>query len=137
MLGPPVISETEIAQYGAIGDTVQVHCETRSAPDIAAFIWRFNGEELDKQSPALSIVESRTGNKVKSTLVIKNAQEEHFGEYYCAVENELGQAEAVIRLQQLGKIFSKTFKIVFTYQPPCHYEVACQTIIEMNSTNKC
>ena len=102
-MGPPVILERDVAQYGTVGDTVQVHCETQSSPDIQTFIWRFNGEEVDKQSPVLSIVQSRSGNKVKSTIVIKNAQRHHFGEYYCAVENELGQAEAVIKLKELGK----------------------------------
>ena len=111
MRGPPVISQTDVAQYGALGDTVQVECETRSTPDIAAFIWRFNGEELNKQSPELSIVETRLGSKVKSTVIIKNAEEHHFGEYNCAVENELGQAEAVIKLQQLGKINLEMFRI--------------------------
>ena len=103
MLGPPVILEKDVAQYGTVGDTVQVHCETQSSPDLQTFVWRFNGQEVSKQSPVLSIVQSRSGNKVKSTIVIKNAQRHHFGEYYCAVENELGQAEAVIKLKELGK----------------------------------
>lgn len=104
LLGPPVIFDSEVAQYGAVGDTVQVHCESQSALDIKRFIWKFNGEELSRDSRVLSIVESRNGNKVKSTIVIKNAQKDHFGEYHCGVENELGVAQAVIKLQELGRL---------------------------------
>ena len=107
LLGPPMIYESDVAQYGTVGDTVQVHCESQSSPEIKNILWKFNGEELSRNSPVLSIVESRNGNRVKSTIVIKNAQKHHFGEYFCAVENELGQAEAVIKLQELG-IFSRT-----------------------------
>lgn len=103
LLGPPVIlAASEAAQYGAVGDTVRVVCESRSAPDIRSIGWRFRGEELRQQSPELSIVEARRGDIVRSTLVISSAQPHHFGDYSCAVENELGRAEAVIRLRQSG-----------------------------------
>ena len=103
LLGPPVIlAASEAAQYGAVGDTVRVVCESRSAPDIRSIGWRFRGEELRQQSPELSIVEARRGDIVRSTLVISSAQPHHFGDYSCAVENELGQAEAVIKLRESG-----------------------------------
>ena len=51
----------------------------------------------------ISIVESRTGNRIKSTVVIKSAQKKHFGQYLCAVENELGRAEVAIKLEEIGK----------------------------------
>ena len=104
LLGPPVILEREVAQFGSVGDTVMVHCQSQSSPDITNILWSFGGEEVKREGEGdISIVESRTGNRIKSTVVIKNAQKEHFGQYFCAVENELGQAEAVIKLEELGK----------------------------------
>ena len=104
LLGPPVILEREVAQFGSVGDTVMVHCQSQSSPDITNILWIFGGEEVKREGEGdISIVESRTGNRIKSTVVIKNAQKEHFGQYFCAVENELGQAEAVIKLEELGK----------------------------------
>ena len=104
LLGPPVILEREVAQFGSVGDTVMVHCQSQSSPDITNILWSFEGEEVKREGEGdISIVESRTGNRIKSTVVIKNAQKEHFGQYFCAVENELGQAEAVIKLEELGK----------------------------------
>ena len=104
LLGPPVILEREVAQFGSVGDTVMVHCQSQSSPDITNILWSFRGEEVKREGEGdISIVESRTGNRIKSTVVIKNAQKEHFGQYFCAVENELGQAEAVIKLEELGK----------------------------------
>ena len=105
LLGPPVILEREVAQFGSVGDTVMVHCQSQSSPDITNILWSFGGEEVKREGEGdISIVESRTGNRIKSTVVIKNAQKEHFGQYFCAVENELGQAEAVIKLEELGKL---------------------------------
>ena len=105
LLGPPVILEREVAQFGSVGDTVMVHCQSQSSPDITNIVWSFGGEEVKREGEGdISIVESRTGNRIKSTVVIKNAQKEHFGQYFCAVENELGQAEAVIKLEELGKL---------------------------------
>ena len=104
LLGPPVILQREGAQYGSVGQTAMVHCETQSSPDITNILWKFGGEEVKRQGDGdISIVESQTGNRIKSTLVIKNAQKKHFGQYFCAVENELGQTEAAINLEELGK----------------------------------
>ena len=104
LLGPPVILQTEEAQLGSLGDTVMVHCLTQSSPDLTTILWSFGGEEVRRQGGGdFSIVESRTGNRIKSTVVIKNAQKKHFGQYLCAVENELGRAEVAIKLEEIGK----------------------------------
>ena len=104
LLGPPIIVQREVAQFGSVGETVMVHCESQSSPDITNILWRFEDEEVKRQDGGdISIVESRSGNRIKSTVVIKNAQKKHFGQYFCAVENELGQAEAAIKLEEIGK----------------------------------
>ena len=104
LLGPPVILGTEEAQLGSLGETVMVHCHAQSSPDLTNILWTFGGEELKRQGGGdISIVESRTGTRIKSTVIIKNAQKEHFGQYLCAVENELGRTEAAIQLEELGK----------------------------------
>ena len=103
VLAAPVILNSDLAQFGTVGDTVHVHCETESLPQVKQFTWKFNGEKITKDSPVISIVESRHGNNVKSTIVIKNAKKDHFGHYECGVENEMGLTEATIELRELGK----------------------------------
>ena len=103
LLAAPVIVGSELAQYGTLGDTVHVHCESQSLPEVKHFTWQLNGATITKDSPVMSIVESRHGSSVKSTIVIKNAEKEHFGDYVCGVENELGRTQATIRLRELGK----------------------------------
>ena len=108
LLGPPVILQTEEPQLGRLGDTVMVHCLTQSSPDLTTILWSFGGEEVRRLGDGdISIVESRTGNRIKSTVIIKNAQKKHFGQYFCAVENELGRAEAAIKLEEIGKCGNK------------------------------
>ena len=103
LLAAPVIVGSEVAQYGTLGDTVHVHCESQSVPEVKHFTWQLNGDTITKDSPVISIVESRHGSNVKSTIVIKNAEKEHFGDYVCGVENELGNTQATIKLRELGK----------------------------------
>ena len=106
VLAAPVILGSEEAQYGTLGDTVHVECETQSVPEVKHFTWHLNGDRITKDSPVISIVESRHGSNVKSTIVIKNAEKEHFGDYVCGVENELGSSQATIKLRELGKKLS-------------------------------
>ena len=109
LLAAPVILDPEVPQYGTVGDTVHVHCQTQSTPEVKLFTWKFNGEKITKDSPVISIVESRHGSDVKSTIVIKNAKRDHFGDYECAVENEMGRTEATIRLKELGKNYLQNY----------------------------
>ena len=112
LLAAPVILGSEVAQYGRLGDTVHVECESRSVPEVRHFTWQLNGDRITKDSPVISIVESRHGSSVKSTIVIKNAEKEHFGDYVCGVENELGSTQATIKLRELGKKYFPSFEPV-------------------------
>ena len=101
--GPPTILASSAAQFGSRGETVHVHCETDSVPAAKQFRWKFNGMELSRDSPLFTIIETRDGSRVKSTVIIKNAESHHFGEYLCGVSNEIGQTETVIKLKEIGK----------------------------------
>ena len=110
LLAAPVILGSVAAQYGTLGDTVHVQCESESVPEVKLFTWQLNGVRITKDSPVISIVESRHGSSVKSTIIIKNAAKEHFGDYVCGVENELGRTQATIKLRELGKkLFPRIF----------------------------
>ena len=50
MRGPPVILGKDGAQFGTVGETVHIHCETHSIPTVHKFMWSFNGEEITKDS---------------------------------------------------------------------------------------
>ena len=91
MRGPPVILGKNAAQFGSVGETVHIHCETESIPSANMFSWSFNGKNITGNSQLFSIIETRDGPRVKSTVIIKGAKKHHFGEYLCGVENELGQ----------------------------------------------
>ena len=42
-------------------------------------------------------------HKIRSTVIIAEAELDHFGEYKCRVSNEIGQSEATIRLVEKGR----------------------------------
>jgi len=104
MRGPPVILGKNGAQFGSVGETVHIHCETHSVPTAHTFKWSFNGEEITKDSQTFRIIETRDGARVKSTIIIKDAKKHHFGEYLCGVQNEIGQTETVIKLREIESL---------------------------------
>ena len=110
MRGPPVILGKDGAQFGAVGETVHIHCETHSIPTAHKFMWSFNGKEITQDSQTFRIIETRDGSRVKSTIIIKDAKKHHFGEYLCGVQNEIGQTETVIKLREIGK-YPKNIRI--------------------------
>ena len=42
-------------------------------------------------------------HKIRSTVIIAEAEMDHFGEYKCRVSNEIGDSEATIRLVEKGR----------------------------------
>ena len=111
MRSPPVILGKNGAQFGNVGETVHIHCETESVPSASRFSWSFNGKDISgdgENEEMFSIIETRDGPRVKSTVIIKDAKKHHFGEYLCSVENEIGQTESVIKLREIGEVFTMT-----------------------------
>ena len=46
------------------------------------------------------MIETQHGDSVRSTLIITNAAKEHFGEYECLAENEVGASRRLVKLRQ-------------------------------------
>nr|XP_029717674.1 irregular chiasm C-roughest protein-like isoform X1 [Aedes albopictus] len=88
--GPPsIISPRQ--QFGTITDTGQLECEAFSIPQAKHIIWLHNGHEINTSHETdYSIIESLQPEGVKSTLIIYNSQQQHFGGYNCTVINDYG-----------------------------------------------
>ena len=100
--GPPVILGHSGAQFGSSGETLHVVCEAESVPAAKTFSWSFNGNVLRSDSAVYSIIETQHGSRVRSTVIINYAQKEHFGDYVCNVENEIGSSAVSISLKEKG-----------------------------------
>jgi len=98
--GPPVILGHSGAQFGSSGETLHVVCEAESVPAAKTFSWSFNGNVLRSDSAVYSIIETQHGSRVRSTVIINYAQKEHFGDYVCNVENEIGSSAVSISLKE-------------------------------------
>ena len=98
--GPPDLKGgPEGVQGGARGETLHIHCEARAVPSPSSFTWTFRGSELRGDSPVYSMIETQQGDSIRSTLIINNAGDEHFGEYECLASNEVGASRRVVRLR--------------------------------------
>ena len=91
------------SQFGRTGETVQVVCEAESVPAVKSFSWSFNGNVLRSDSEVYSIIETQHGARMRSTMIISRAGREHFGDYVCSVENEIGSSAVSISLKEKGE----------------------------------
>jgi hypothetical protein len=80
-----------------------VVCEAEAVPEAEAVSWSYRGRELRPGSPLYSILETRLGAVVRSTLVIEQSEEKHFGEYTCSVSNSLGSSSGVLTVKEIGE----------------------------------
>ncbi|CAH1984755.1 unnamed protein product [Acanthoscelides obtectus] len=87
--GPPSIVSHR-TQFGIEGDNVRVECTAFSIPAPQRVMWTFNGKEVDLHDQDYSILEDPLPEGVKSTLIIRESQERHFGMYNCSVSNAYG-----------------------------------------------
>lgn len=95
--GPPSIISHK-TQFGIEGDNVRVECTAFSIPTPDRVIWTFNGHEIDSHDQNYSILEDPLPEGIKSTLVIRESQERHFGTYNCSVTNRYGSDMVEINL---------------------------------------
>lgn len=93
---PSIISHQ--TQFGIEGDNVRVECTAFSIPAPERVIWTFNGREIDVHDQDYSILEDPLADGIKSTLVIRESQEKHFGSYNCSVTNPYGSDTVEISL---------------------------------------
>lgn len=79
-------------QYGAKGDTLRLECVAFSVPKARHISWSFNGIEINTMSDRdYSILEDPSSPRlIKSTLIIRDSQDWHFGKYNCTVVNDYG-----------------------------------------------
>nr|XP_022920904.1 irregular chiasm C-roughest protein-like [Onthophagus taurus] len=96
--GPPSIISHR-TQFGVEGDNVRVECTAFSIPAPEKVVWTFNGREIDLHNSDYSILEDPLPEGVKSTLIIRESQERHFGVYNCSVVNPYGSDMVEINLR--------------------------------------
>jgi hypothetical protein len=104
--GPPSIVSHR-TQFGFEGDNVRVECTIFSIPPPERIVWTFNGREVDLHDQDYSILEDPSPEGIKSTLVIRESQEKHFGMYNCSVMNQYGSDVVEINLMQQSMISCK------------------------------
>ena len=77
--GPPIILPGREVQHATLGQPLHVICEAESVPEAEGFSWSFRGRELRPGSSLYSILETRLGSVVRSTLVVEVAEAKHLG----------------------------------------------------------
>lgn len=69
-------------------------------------MWTFNGHEIDTHDQDYSILEDPLPEGIKSTLIIRESKEKHFGTYNCSVTNRYGSDMVEINLMPQSKYSS-------------------------------
>ncbi|KAK7580395.1 hypothetical protein V9T40_001024 [Parthenolecanium corni] len=98
MNGRPLIQKNSI-QYGLIGDSVRLECSAFSVPSPEKATWSFNGQIIEPNHLDYSVIDDPLPEGIKSTLLIRESKQEHFGTYNCSVTNQYGTDVAAITLK--------------------------------------
>lgn len=77
---------------------MRVECTAFSIPAPERVVWTFNGREVDLHDQDYSILEDPLPEGIKSTLIIRESQQRHFGMYNCSVSNPYGSDVVEINL---------------------------------------
>ncbi|XP_067007432.1 irregular chiasm C-roughest protein isoform X2 [Anabrus simplex] len=104
--GPPTITSQRI-QFGIPGDNVRLECIAFSIPKPEHVLWTFRGTEVDASNKDYTILEDPLAEGIKSTLVIRESRDQHFGHYNCSVTNPYGSDTVEILLKP-----QKTFPLL-------------------------
>nr|CAD7256088.1 unnamed protein product [Timema shepardi] len=99
--GPPTIISHH-TQFGIQGDNVRLECVAFSIPRPDHVMWTYKGNEVNSKDKDYTILEDRLPEGIKSTLVIRESQEGHFGSYNCSVINPYGSdvVEIILKPQK-------------------------------------
>ncbi|XP_073987777.1 irregular chiasm C-roughest protein-like isoform X2 [Rhodnius prolixus] len=90
MKGPPSIISHR-TQFGIPGDNVRVECTAYAVPPAIKVLWSFQGEDITTNTnPDYSVLEDPLSEGIKSTLIIRESRQDHFGVYNCTVVNSYG-----------------------------------------------
>ena len=115
--GPPLIVDTPSVQWASLAPAAaaaSVVCDVSAVPNVELIEWSFRGKILEpRAAPAdaaaatnkYALLEGRTSEGVRSTLVVRNAGEGDMGEYVCTVANAFGTDSKLIRLKKKGRGF--------------------------------
>lgn len=104
--GPPSIISHR-TQFGIQGDNVRLECVAFSIPKPEHVMWTYKGNEVDGDDKDYTILEDPLPEGIKSTLVIRESQQQHFGAYNCSVTNPYGSDVVEINLKP-----QKTFPLL-------------------------
>lgn len=77
-----------------------MECTAYSIPAPDRVVWTFNGREVDIHDHEYSILEDPLPEGIKSTLIVRESQQRHFGVYNCSVSNAYGSDMVEISLVQ-------------------------------------
>ncbi|KAK7788833.1 hypothetical protein R5R35_012822 [Gryllus longicercus] len=109
--GKPTISSA-LVQFGIPGDNVRLECLAFSVPKPDHVVWTFKGNEVDASDKDYTILEDPLPEGIKSTLVIRESRDQHFGSYNCSVTNPYGSDTVEILLKAQILVFSETFPLL-------------------------
>lgn len=97
--GPPTIISHK-TQFGIPGDNVRLECSAFSIPTPQKVVWSFKGEDVGADNHQdYSVLEDPLSEGIKSTLIIRESRQEHFGVYNCTVSNPYGSDIVEITLK--------------------------------------
>lgn len=81
-----------------------MECTAFSIPAPERVVWTFEGREVNVHDQDYSILEDPLPEGIKSTLIIRESQEKHFGMYNCSVSNPYGTDVVEINLMPQSKL---------------------------------
>lgn len=103
--GPPKIlkSPESSVQYGSLGETVQLVCDSFAMPVPETMVWKYNDYPVNSKTEHYQVLTQRKKDGVVSTLVIKDSVTSDFGSYNCSVKNAYGEDFQIVELQRRGR----------------------------------
>ncbi|XP_071449703.1 irregular chiasm C-roughest protein [Hetaerina americana] len=111
--GPPIIVSRKV-QFGVRGDTVRLECVALSVPRPERVVWTRAGRDVDASDRDFSVLEDPLPEGIKSTLIIRDSHEDHFGPYNCSVTNPYGSdgLEITLKMQKTLPLLVIIFGII-------------------------
>ncbi|KAJ1521076.1 hypothetical protein ONE63_002782 [Megalurothrips usitatus] len=95
--GPPKVLSPH-TQWGHVGDNGRVECIVQSVPR-PRIVWSYAGQNISSYDSDFSILDDPLPDGLKSTLIVRESQQQHYGVYNCTASNEYGAVTALIQLR--------------------------------------
>ena len=94
-------------QYGPLGETVQLVCESFAIPVPEGIVWKYNDYPVNSKTEHYQVITQRKKDGLVSTLVIKDSVYSDYGTYNCSLRNDYGQDFHLVELQRQRKSICK------------------------------